>query len=196
MQIEQDDMTLLNKVSKGDLTAYHILFKRYFSDMCNFLLLYLHSRDICEEIALDIFAWLWEKRDSIEIKTSVRNFIFSAAKNKAITRYRKEQLHIFSSLSDSEFGIPDERHGELILENRELREMIQKAIDDLPEKSKQVYLMAWEENLSYKEIALKLDLSPKTVENHIGIALRKLRESLKPYYKQIFLLVLILPYAE
>ena len=192
MQIYQDDMAVFRKVSKGDLQAYHILFRRHFADMCNFLLLYLHSREICEEIALDIFTWLWEKRDSIEIKTSVRNFFFSAAKNKAITRYRKEQQHIFSSLSTNEFLIPDTDHSELILENRELHDVIQNAIDKLPEKSRLVYQMAWEEDLSYKEIATRLNLSPKTVENHISIALRKLRESLEPYYKQIFTLLLLL----
>lgn len=192
MRIEQDDMAVFNKVKKGDLQAYHILFRRYFSDMCNFLLLYLHSREICEETALDIFAWLWEKRDSIEIKTSVRNFLFCAAKNKAITQYRKEQQHIFSSLSASEFFIPETEHTELILENKELQAVIRKAINNLPEKSRLVYQMAWEENLSYKEIAARLNLSPKTVENHIGIALRKLRDYLTPYYKQLFSLFLLI----
>ena len=53
--------------------------------------------------------------------------------------------------------------------------------------------MAWEENLSHKEIAAQLGITPKTVENHVGIALRKLRESLRPFYKQIFM-AWILPY--
>ena len=72
------------------------------------------------------------------------------------------------------------------MENNELYNLIESAIQKLPEKSRKVYQMAWEENLSYAEIAEKLGLSSKTVENHIGIALHKLRESLKPYYKQIF----------
>ncbi len=192
MRIDQDDRTVFDNVKKGDLQAYHTLFLRYFSDLCNFLLLYLHSNEICEEIALDIFAWLWEKRDSVEIKSSVRNFLFSAAKNKAITSYRKEQRYLFSGLSASELLIPESDHTEHILENKELQFIIQKAINELPERSRQVYQMAWEENLSYKEIAAQLNLSPKTVENHISIALRKLRESLKPYYKQIFSLLLLI----
>lgn len=191
MQIDQDDRTVFDNVRKGDLQAYHILFRRYFSDLCNFLLLYLHSNEICEEIALDIFAWLWEKRDSVDIKSSVRNFLFSAAKNKAITCYRKEQRYLFSDLSADELLIPESDHSELILENKELQFIIRKAVNELPERSRQVYQMAWEENLSYKEIAAQLNLSPKTVENHISIALRKLRESLNPYYKQIFSLLLL-----
>jgi RNA polymerase sigma-70 factor (ECF subfamily) len=191
MQTYQDDMAIFRKVSKGDMQAFHILFSRYFSDMCNFLLLYLHSNEICEEIVLDIFSYIWEKRDSIEIRTSVKSFLFGAAKNKAISHYRKEQSHLFLGLSINELQIPEVDHSEHLLENKELQEIIQHAIDNLPERSRLVYQMAWEENLSYKEIASRLNLSPKTVENHISIALRKLRESLKPYYKQIFTILLL-----
>ncbi|MGV8093883.1 MAG: RNA polymerase sigma-70 factor [Mangrovibacterium sp.] len=191
MQSKQDDMALFERISEGDMKAYRALFSRYFPDLCNFLLLYLHSKEICEEVALDIFAYIWEKKESIEIRTSVKNFLFGAAKNKAIDYFRKEQQRLFSSLSSTEFLIPEGKSSELILENKELQEIIQKAIDDLPEKSRLIYQMAWEEDLSYKEIASRLNLSVKTVENHIGIALKKLRESLHPYYKQIFMLLLI-----
>ena len=81
---------------------------------------------------------------------------------------------------------------QFLMETNELHDLIEKAILKLPEKSRQVYQLAWEENLSYNEIAEQLGLSPKTVENHVGIALRKLRESLRPYYKQIFVWWVIL----
>ncbi len=191
MHSSQDDKIILEKISKGDMQAFHVLFSRYFSDMCNFLLLYLHSKELCEEVALDIFTYVWERRDSIQIRTSVRNFLFSAARNKAVSQYRKEQQKIFSDLSAGELLLTETDHSEFLLENKELHEIIRKAIDNLPEKSRLIYQMAWEEDLSYKEIAAQLNLSVKTVENHVGIALRKLRESLKPYYKQIFALLLI-----
>jgi RNA polymerase sigma-70 factor (ECF subfamily) len=73
------------------------------------------------------------------------------------------------------------------MEENELRALIETAINKLPEKSRQIYLMARNENLSHKEIAARLGITPKTVENHVGIALHKLRESLRPFYKQIFM---------
>jgi len=82
------------------------------------------------------------------------------------------------------------------MENDELRGLINDAISKLPEKCRQVYLMAWEENMSYNEIAVQLGLSPKTIENHVGIALHKLRESLKPYYKQLFMWWVIMQFLE
>jgi len=94
---------------------------------------------------------------------------------------------MFTSLEAGESMIPDGLSTQQFMENNELRELIDAAICKLPEKSRQIYQLAWEENLSHKEIAEQLGITPKTVENHVGIALRKLRESLRPYYKQIFM---------
>jgi len=102
---------------------------------------------------------------------------------------------LFTSIDASESTVTYDS-SQSILEGDELRVIINEAIFKLPEKSKQIYLMAWEENLSYKEIACKIGLSPKTVENHVGIALRKLRESLRPYYKQIFSYWVIVQFLE
>lgn len=190
-RIYQNDEQLLNEIAKGDLTAYRVLFDYYFSDLCNFLNLYIHNRTFAEEIALEIFAYIWEKRETLEIKSSLKGFLFTSAKNRAISFFRREKQHLFSQL-----GIDDElRELDLssqdYLENKELKQLIDQAVDALPEKSRRIYKMAWEENQSHKEIAEQLGITPKTVENHVGIALRKLRSTLQPYYKQIFMLWLI-----
>lgn len=187
-QIYQNDTQALQQMAHGDLQAYRYLFDHHFSDLCNFLLIYLHSKELCEEIALEIFSYVWEKRDTLVIKATFKSFVFAVAKNKAISHYRKEHKKIFTSLELGEPLMTELTNAQVFLENNELRTIIDEAIGKLPEKSRQVYQMAWEENLSHKEISLKMGITPKTVENHVGIALRKLRESLNPYYKQIFLL--------
>lgn len=183
-----NDVSAMQEVSKGNLKAYRYLFDNHFSDLCNFLMLYLHNREVSEEIALDIFTFIWEKREQIEIKSSFKAFLITTAKYKAISQYRKDQKAVFKELGLVELNLPDPAVNEKHMESAELFSLIQKAIDDLPEKSRQIYRMAWEDNLSQKDIAEQLGLSRKTVENHVGIALRKLRESLRPYYKQIFIL--------
>lgn len=183
-----NDVSAMQEVSKGNLKAYRYLFDNHFSDLCNFLMLYLHNREVSEEIALDIFTFIWEKREQIEIKSSFKAFLITTAKYKAISQYRKDQKAVFKELGLVELNLPDPAVNEKHMESVELFSLIQKAIDDLPEKSRQIYRMAWEDNLSQKDIAEQLGLSRKTVENHVGIALRKLRESLRPYYKQIFIL--------
>jgi RNA polymerase sigma-70 factor, ECF subfamily len=182
-----DDEQALRSLAAGDLAAYRYLFDHHFADLCNYLNIYLHSRDFSEAIALEIFEFVWEKRESLVIRVSFRSFLFSSAKNKAISHYRKEHKKIFTSLDLVESVIPEESNSHQFLEEKELRNFIDTAINRLPEQSKKIYLMAREENLSHKEIADLLGLTPKTVENHVGIALRKLRESLRPHYRQIFM---------
>ncbi|WP_299577101.1 RNA polymerase sigma-70 factor [uncultured Sunxiuqinia sp.] len=181
-----NDNVAMVEVAKGDLKAYRYLFDHHFADLCNFLLIYLHDKNLAEELALDIFAYVWEKREDIEIKSSFRNYLFTAAKNQAVSYFRKQQKNFFTDLGLEAPDAVDPISAEYILENEELQQMINNAIDSLPKQSKRIYQMAWEQNLSYKEIADELGLSVKTVENHVGIALRKLREKLRPYYKQIF----------
>lgn len=183
----KDDEQALRSLAAGDLAAYRFLFDQHFADLCNYLNIYLHSREFSEAIALEIFEFVWEKRESLVIRVSFKSFLFSSAKNKAISHYRKEHKTIFTSLELAESVFPDESDSQQFLEEKELRHFIENAIDRLPEQSKKIYLMAREENLSHKEIAELLGLSPKTVENHVGIALRKLRVSLSPYYRQIFM---------
>lgn len=192
----KDDPEALLQLAEGNLDAYRFLFDHHFSDLCNFLLIYLHRKEIAEEIALDLFTYIWEKRQSLQIKVTFKSFLFAAAKNKAITLYRKENQKMFTSIDTSESTISNDSSPQGLMENSELRDLINEAIFRLPEKSRQVYQLAWEKNMSYNEIAVQLGLSPKTIENHVGIALRKLRESLQPYYKQIFIWWMVLQFLE
>jgi len=192
----KDDPEALLQLAEGNLDAYRFLFDHHFSDLCNFLLIYLHSKELAEDIALEIFTFIWEKRQSLQIKANFKSFLFAAAKNKAITLYKKEHQKIFTQIENVESVMQNDSSSQFTMENNELHELINEAISKLPEKSRQVYLMAWEENMSYNEIAVQLGLSPKTIENHVGIALHKLRESLQPYYKQLFMWWIIMQFLE
>jgi RNA polymerase sigma-70 factor (ECF subfamily) len=182
----KDDEQALLRLAAGDLAAYRFLFDRHFADLCNYLNIYLHSKEFSEAVALEIFEYVWEKRESLVIRVSFRSFLFVSAKNKAISHYRKEHREKYSSFDLSETIVYDETTSQHFLEEKELRAVIEAAISKLPEQSRKIYLMAREENLSHKEIAGLLGLTPKTVENHVGIALRKLRETLNPFYRQLF----------
>lgn len=186
-----NDTQALLQMAGGDIGAYRFLFDRHFADLCNFLLIYLHSKEIAEEVALEIFTYVWEKRETLQIKATFKSFLFASAKNKAISHYRKEHKTIFTSLDTGDYQMQEVSGAQQFMENNELREIIDVAISKLPWKSRQIYQLAWEDNLSHKEIAEQLGITPKTVENHVGIALRKLRESLNPYYQQIFMIALL-----
>lgn len=181
-----DEQALL-KLAEGDLIAYRFLFDKYFPDLCNFLNIYLHSKEFSQEVALDIFEFVWERRASLQIRANFKSFLFASAKNRAISHYRREHRAVFTSLELEDSRLSEEIISQHFMEEKELHQLIEAAIEKLPEQSRKIYLLAREENLSHKEIALRLGISPKTVENHVGIALKKLRESLNPFYKQIFM---------
>ncbi len=183
---KNDEQALL-KLADGDLAAYRYLFDRYFSELCNFLRIYLHSNEFSEEVALEIYEYVWEKRETLQIKVNFKSFLFASAKNRAINHYRREHKAIFTSLDLIDPPLSEDLNTQNFMEQSELRSIIESAINKLPGKSRQIFLMAREDNLSHKEIAAQLGISPKTVENHVGIALHKLRESLRPFYKQIFI---------
>lgn len=186
-QTFRNDTEALLQMADGNMAAYRFLFDHHFSDLCNFLLIYLHSKELSEEIALEIYTYIWEKRETLQIKATFKSFLFASAKNRAISLYHKEHKAVFTSIAADEPTISDDLNAQHQMENNELKRIIEDAISKIPEKSREVYRLAWEENFSHKEIAFKLGITPKTVENHVGIALRKLRESLRPYYKQIFM---------
>lgn len=187
-KIFRNDTEALLQLADGNIVAYRFLFDHHFSDLCNFLLIYLHSKELSEEIALEIFTHIWEKRQTLQIRTTFKSFLFASAKNKAISQYRKDHKRVFTSLEAGESLMQDGPGAQQFMENKELRELMEAAIHQLPQKSREIFKLAWEENLSHKVIAERLGIRPKTVENHVGIALRKLRESLKPYYQQTFML--------
>ena len=180
-----DDQEAFDDVSKGSVDGYRYLFDQYFTDLCKFLGIYLHDASLVEEVALDVFACIWENRERIKIKTSFAKLLFGIARNRAISKFRMEQKNILSCIDLENAYLPEFHAPDRSLENVELQQIIRSAVDRLPDKCRMIYLMAWEEQLSHKEIASKLGVSAKTVENHVGIALRKLREYLRPYYDSI-----------
>ena len=190
--VYKNDAEALLKVKEGNMRAYRHIFDSHFSDLCKFLYLYVSDSFIAEEIALDIFTSLWEKRTTLQIESSLKGYLFQAGKYKAISHLRKKKNEIYVDLNTTELQLKNDAERLMKIETDELRQIIEEAINSLPEKSREIYRMAREENMSHKQIATKLAISPKTVENHVGIALRKLRKSLKPYYEQIFVLCLII----
>ena len=107
----KDDAEALLLMAEGNISAYRFLFDRHFSDLCNFLLIYLHQKELSEEIALDIFTHIWEKRQTLQIKATFKSFLFAAAKNKAINalfyNINEDKIEDFTGkgLSDLEAGI-------------------------------------------------------------------------------------------
>ncbi|NQZ76435.1 MAG: RNA polymerase sigma-70 factor, partial [Ekhidna sp.] len=178
-----NDLLLFQQVKNSDFSAYELIFNKYFKELYRFAFTYVRDGTIAEEMAQEVFLYIWEKRKNIEIQTTLKTYLYSAVKNKCLN-YIKLELPKQQSMADvSEVllsvSIPKKDEGE----NEKLKKYIQSAVDALPKKCRKIFILSRNAGMTYEEIAEELELSKKTVENQMGIALKKLRESLDYVYK-------------
>ena len=184
-----DEFFLLTKLKEGDINALEVIFNKHYGNLCLYLLLLFKNELLVEHIAQDIFIYLWEKRETIEIRTSLESYLYTAGRYKALNQIRDAKRH--EMIRENMFAPDAEYINELdsILEVHELKKIIEDAINTLPARCQQIFRLSREEDLSYKEIAEFLNVSVNTVEGQMAIALKKLRIILKPFYFQLLFLV-------
>jgi len=183
---------ILQRMIEGDENAFKYFFDVYFDDLCNFVNSYIRDEIISEDIVQSIFIHLWEKKDSLPNNCSIKSYLYSASKNKSLNQLRniKNRNRITGELFTQSEPISDD-YAEHFLEFEELKVIISNAIEGLPPQCKSIFQLSRDERLTNKEIADRLGITIKTVENQITIAIRKIKEFLRPYYDQIFILFMI-----
>lgn len=171
------DLDLFLKVKKGDLKSFETIFKRHYAPITRYASSIVRDPNIGEEIAQEVFMYIWEKREQIELHSELKSYLFSSAKNKCLN-YLKLELPKQQAMTDLS-GIAGMSENTMTTDDTQLlKRKIQYAIDQLPEKCRNIFVLSRYGGLTYAEIAEDLELSVKTVENQMSIALRKLKESL------------------
>ena len=185
---ESNELFIVKKMIKGDAEAFKYFFETYYTDLCNFVNLYVKDQATSEEIVQDIFIHFWEHKASLSINVSVKSFLYSCSKYRSLNHLRdsRRQEAIKSRFAD--MYVEDASYDDF--DDKKFRELLLKAQEALPPKCLLVFQLSHDRRLSNKEIAQHLGLSIKTVENQMTIAYKKLRAYLQPYKKQIFFLCL------
>ncbi|MFD1629910.1 RNA polymerase sigma factor [Pseudopedobacter beijingensis] len=170
---DQQVIALLKDSEEKGLT---ILFKKYWSFLYSVAFNVFRDKDVCEDIVQEIFLKIWEKREELEIRTSLKTYLLSSVKYEVYRQLKKEQAKspITTEVSESLFAASVEKN----LEHKELVHNIASAVNSLPPKCKEIYQLSRNEYLSHKEIAHKMNISTKTVENHLTKALKHLKVSI------------------
>ncbi|MDA9774081.1 RNA polymerase sigma-70 factor [Saprospiraceae bacterium] len=177
---DQDLISLLKDPKQSEHAA-ELLFKKYYSQVCYAVYRIIPETSTSEDIAQDVFLEIWRKRETIDITSSVKAYLKRAGVNKALNYIRSKKKVKFENDDSYEMqNLSINDHGENV-EVLDLQSIIDKAIDSLPERCRIVFSLSRFEELSYKEIAGKLDISVKTVENQIGKALKILRSAVEGY---------------
>jgi RNA polymerase sigma-70 factor (ECF subfamily) len=159
------------------------LFKAYYGMVCTTIYRLLKDKEKTEDVAQDLFAELWLKREQLHIHTSEAAYLRRMAVTRALNYIRDSRKHNWDTLDDPDSPLAGPSVMPDIvsrMEESELRFQLEKAIGQLPEKCRIIFLLSRTEELSYAEIAGQLGISAKTVENQIGKALKLLRLAIGP----------------
>ncbi len=175
-----DDRRLFKKVKKGDVKSLEILFERYYNPLANFAFLFLKDEETSKGIISELFISIWEKRESIVIRDSLKSYLYKSVRNAVISLKRKEKWTAVS-FEEIEINKIETITPETLLLNKEFDEKVENLLLDLPKKAGLVFRMKKIDGLRYKEIATILDISEKTVENHIGNAVKRLKSILEEH---------------
>lgn len=170
------------EIKKGNTKVFQYVFNELFEDLSRYAFLFLKDKDLSKEIVQELFINLWEKRKTLNITGSIKSYLFKACRNSClnhINRSKKTErlddiydiletniLHEFSEFEGMDFEF--------------LKQQIELAVESLPPKCKEIFILSRENNLTYSQISDELQISKKTVENQMGIALKKLKEKLSP----------------
>lgn len=167
------DKTLFLKIKEGDEAAFNKAFESYYSRLCFFADNIIHDYDQSSSIVQQVFVDLWLKRERLDVVYSLKGFLFRSVRNQSLDwlRHRKVESEYLQELSfkQEEAVFMDQ------LELAELNDKINTAIQELPEKCREIFVLCRFEGLKYAEIASRLEISVKTVETQMSIALKKIR---------------------
>ncbi|WMX16755.1 RNA polymerase sigma-70 factor [Aureispira sp. CCB-E] len=176
---QENNNDLLRRLKENDKTALKEIFQEHYPVVYRAIFRIVSDQGIAEDLAQDVFMRLWEKRDRIDIQGALGAYIRRMAVNEALGYLRKNKKYTIEEVAD--YHSPLTISGEDTYLDNELQAEVNRAIETLPPRCKAVFMLSRFEELSYKEISQKLDISPKTVENQISKALKTLRKALKSY---------------
>lgn len=167
---------------ENNTAAFEQLYLMFYKDLHQFAYRIIKSNHIAEEIVSDVFVQLWKKKSTLCQINNLRVFLYVAVKNLALTYLYKAKKYRVCWIE--EFAEDPQIHSNLskaddLLTAKELSEKLNNAVNNLPVKCKAVFKLVKEDGLKYHEAAKLLNLSIKTIENQMGIALKKLASALK-----------------
>ena len=169
------DSQLLDLVRTGDESAFAEIYERYWTVMYAHVLKMLGDEDDSKDLIQELFTSLWLKGARIEFSTNLSGYLYISARNKVINMIRQNKIRKDYLSSLAEFGAQTSNTTLEQLNVRDLHTAFEREVQSLPYKMRQICELSRKQNLSHKEIALRLDISDKTVKKQISNALKIIR---------------------
>ncbi len=156
------------QISKKQFSVYY---HNYYRQLCLHALHFMNDADEAEDVVQETFVSLWDKREHLKTIKSIKAYLYTAVRNNCLTKIRDAKpTTSLEELPNQDFLSQDEQ-----MERAEMEARIWKMIDELPERRREIFLMAKRDGMRYKDIAEQTGLTVKTVENHVLRAMQSLR---------------------
>ena len=169
------DKELLDGLKQNNVSVFNTIYLHYSKPLYTYLLHKLKDPELCNDVLQDIFVAVWEKRDELIIDISLKAYLYQAARFKIIDIYRRDVKYQKYLAELAGYIILDPSAITDRIDNRKKLEEIENAVNNLPEKMKEIFILSRFEHQSNRDIASKKNLSQQTVKNQISKALRILR---------------------
>lgn len=177
-------------ISHGNKPAFEQAFRAYYQPLCSYAMPLLKDKDEAEEVVQNVFFNIWSKRAELQVSTSFKSYLYRAVQNDCLNKLKHGKVR--RMYADDYKKTNDHSGNDVLktLQGKELNRRIHEALDALPEQCGHVFRLSRFEQLKYAEIAAQLGISVKTVENHMGKALKLMRERLKDYLPALLWLMM------
>ncbi len=179
LRLVKSDQDWVDRVRAGDHTAFEDAFRTYYPELCAFAYRYLRSPALAEEAVHDVFTTLWRTRERLQVRDSVKAYLYGSVRHRAISLLRRQGLeqawYQRATHEEQAFATHDQNDGPRHVEHEQLVAAIEAVLADLPPRARTAVVLRWQREMSYAEIAEAMQISVKTVEVHLTRALKALR---------------------
>jgi len=176
MKIDDNQLTQLQRlIAGGSQKAFEDLYRLFFGRLFNFAILYVHKKEVAEELVNDVMIRVWRRRDELAGIRNLETYLFVAVRNHSLNYLSRYSPYYVAVESENAQGqLIDVNDPGRELEWKEIWFRLNQAIDELPDQCRTVFKLIKEEGFKYKQVAEILNISPRTVETQLFRAIKKL----------------------
>lgn len=184
---------LLDLVSNDERGSFDMFYHLYYEHVFRFAFYFLRDKEACREVVADVFFAVWQSRKRLKDIENIETYLYIIVRNESIRFLKRNDNLLLTSLEQIPIHLEQsiEISPEDKIYNKEIEQLLTKAINGLPEKCRTIFLMVREEELKPKEIAEILSIKESTVRVQMKIAIEKIVEAIKPYFPNITLSILL-----
>jgi RNA polymerase sigma-70 factor (ECF subfamily) len=181
------DQELTALLREGDQYAFTEIYSRYKGELYVYACKIVKDEELAADLVQEILISLWDRREIVVFKTTIVAYLFTALRYKFFDWVDKQKVRTEYAASFQSFIEGGDWATDNHIAEKELMAFVEEQIEKLPEKMKAVFLMSYKENLSYKEIGLRLNITEKTAHNQTNSALKLLRAKIGVFALLVFL---------